>query len=106
MIMIWNISILSSILKVYIYIGRLNMVESIRKATNSSSFDINVPCHTHFMSYCAKSFFNERFGEDIRPLMVGAHKFKFNVPFLHMISYEIVSNFNVLSARVLNRIFT
>ena len=72
---------------------------------NLSLFDINVPCHTYFMSNCAISFFNERFGEDIRPLMVGAHKFKFNVPFLHMISYEMILNFNVLSARMLNRIF-
>jgi hypothetical protein len=79
---------------------------SKRKIISLNSFDINVSSHTYFTSNCAKSFFNERFRENIRPLTISAHKFKFNVPFLHMISYKMVSNFNVLCARVLDRIFT
>jgi hypothetical protein len=95
--------ILYSILKVYIDLTQLNQN---RKIINSSLFDINVSSHTYFTSNCAKSFFNERFRENIRLLTIGAHKFKFNVPFLHMISYKMVSNFNVFGARVLDRIFT
>ena len=96
--------ILYSILKVYIDLT--NTVESNKSIINSSLFDINVSSHTYFTSNCAKSFFNKRFRENIRLLTISAHKFKFNVSFLYMISYEIVSNFNVLGVRVLDRILT
>ena len=90
----------------YIQLYRFNTVESNRRTINSSLFDINVSSHTYFTSNYAKLFFNERFCENIRSLTIGAHKFKFNVPFLHMISYKMVPNFNVFGARVLDRIFT
>ena len=86
--------ILYSILKIY----RFNTVESNGRIINLSLFDVNVSCHTYFTLNCAKLFFNERFRENICPLTIGTYEFKFNVPFLHMISYEMVSNFYVLGA--------
>jgi hypothetical protein len=43
-------------------------------------------------------------GEDISKLIIGANTLNANVPFLLMISYEMMADINVLCSCILNRI--
>ena len=52
----------------------------------------------------AKDFLIKRFGEYIRQLLVSTNMLKINVPFSNMISNEIMTNFNMLSSRMLHGI--
>ena len=57
-----------------------------------------------FTSQMAKNFLIKRFGEYIRQLLIGANMLKINVPFSNMISNEMMTNFNMLSSRMLHGI--
>jgi hypothetical protein len=51
-----------------------------------------------------KGVFIKRLGEYIRQLLLGANTTKDNVPFSNVVSQEVVTDINVLGARVLNRV--
>ena len=57
-----------------------------------------------FTSQTAKDFLIKRFGEYIRQLLISAKMLKINVPFSNMISNEMMTNFNMLSSRMLHGI--
>ena len=54
-----------------------------------------------FTSQMAKYFLIKRFGEYIRQLLIGMNMLKINVSFSNMISNEMMTNFNMLSLRML-----
>ena len=54
----------------------------------------------------AKDFLIKRFGEYIRQLLIGKNMLKINVTLSNMISNEMMTNFNMLSSRMLYRIMT
>jgi hypothetical protein len=51
-----------------------------------------------------KRFFIKRLGEYIRQLLLEANTTKDNVPFSNMVSQEVITDINVLGARMLNRV--
>ena len=51
-----------------------------------------------------KSLLIKWFCEDIRHLFVGTNMLKVNITFSHMITYEVVTNINMLSLRMLHGI--
>ena len=57
-------------------------------------------------SQTAKYFLIKRFGEYIRELLIGSNMLKIDVSFSNIILNEMMSNFNVLSSRMLHGIMT
>ena len=55
-----------------------------------------------FTSQKAKYFLIKRFGEYIRQLLIGTNMLKIIVSFSNMISNELMTNFNMLSSRMLH----
>jgi hypothetical protein len=51
-----------------------------------------------------KRVFIKRLGEYIRQLLLEANTTKDNVPFSNMVSQEVITDINVLGARMLNRV--
>ena len=62
--------------------------------------------YVQFIPQLAKPLLIKWLGEDIIKLINGAHTLNANVPFLLMISYEIVTDINVLCSCMLNQIVT
>ena len=58
--------------------------------------------YVQFIPQLAKSLFIKWLGEYIGKLIFGAYTLNLNVPFLLMISYEIVADINVLCSCMLN----
>ena len=59
---------------------------------------------TKFTPKLIEPCFIQWFGEDIRKLLVGAHMCKNNISLLNMIPYEVMTNVNMLGARMLTRV--
>ena len=57
-----------------------------------------------FTYQMAKYFLIKRFGEYIRQLLIGTNMLKIDVSFSNMISNEMMTNFNMLSSRMLHEI--
>ena len=57
-----------------------------------------------FSSQPAKHFLIKWFSEYIRQLLVGTNMLKVNIPFGNVISNKMMTNFNMLSSRVLHGI--
>lgn len=62
--------------------------------------------HTSLLTNKAKSILIKGFSKNIRQLKADIDKFKTNIPFLNMISNEIVFNLNLFAPRVLDRVFS
>ena len=62
--------------------------------------------HTDTFSQMRKSFFDERFGEDICQLVICVIVRDVNLTFGDMISNEVMLNLNMLGPRVLNWILS
>ena len=60
--------------------------------------------YVQFISQLAKPLLIKWLGEDIGKLIIGAHTLNANVPFLLMISYEMVAHIYVLCSCMLNQI--
>ena len=58
--------------------------------------------YVQFIPYLAKPLFIKWLGEDIGKLIIGAHTLNANVPFLLVISNEMVVDINVLCSCMLN----
>ena len=59
-----------------------------------------------FTSQMTKYFLIKRFGEYIRQFLIGTNMLKINVPLSNMISNEMMTNFNMLSSRMLHGIMS
>ena len=60
--------------------------------------------YVQFIPKLVKPLLIKWLGKDIGKLIFGAHTLNANVPFLLVISYEIVADINVLCSCMLNRI--
>ena len=59
-----------------------------------------------FTYQTAKYFLIKWFGEYIRQFLIGTNMLKIDVSFSNMISNEMMTNFNMLSSRVLHEIMS
>ena len=60
--------------------------------------------HSQITSYKSKLVNPQRLGEDISTLLLCGNKLHFDIFLLNMVSYEMMSDINVLCPSVLNRI--